>query len=365
MEYKKKPIYADFLVTPVCNYNCKFCSASASYNKDNVKAIDIKNIEKLFSDFDKMEMLRISIEGGEPFLRDDIIEILQMADMHDFEYYVNTNGSLIDKKMAKRLGNTKIPQICISLDGHNSEIHDRSRGVTGAYDKVISAIHNIHDNGIYVKPIITLTKFNYPYLYDTLKKIKELGMDSATIMLLANVGYAKKFDLALDFKEWSELLIKLTIDKREGRLPVDLKIVPTGEAECKWEICLPLIKQGKIDLIEEWIPKNMVSSMEDNEFGCTAGKENFAIDGWGNVFGCSLMVSSKSLSAGNIKENSIIDIWNDSPVFNEFRNLKLDNIEGNCKNCYLLSQCRGGCRACAYSTNNNIIGSDLRCPNTL
>ncbi len=66
-----------------------------------LKCCHLKQIEKTLYDMDDLGLLRISFEGGEPFLRDDFIEILEIADRCDFEYYVNTNGSLIDKAMAK------------------------------------------------------------------------------------------------------------------------------------------------------------------------------------------------------------------------------------------------------------------------
>lgn len=365
MNYAKKPIYADFLVTPICNFKCSFCSACATEKNGKIKELNLQTIEKVFKDFDKLEMLRISIEGGEPFLRDDIIEIIQMADKCDFEYYVNTNGSMIDRNMAKRLGKTNIQQICISIDGPNAEIHDYCRGFKGSFDKVVSAINYLHEQGIYVRPIITLTKLNLSYFYSTLNTIKKLGANSATVMLLAIVGNANSSNnLHIEYDEWSDFLYKLSIDKLEGNLPIDLKIVPTGEAKCPWELYLPLKDRNRLDLLDQWIPKNAVSPIVDDEFGCTAAKENFAIDGFGNVFGCSLMVSIKELAAGNIKENSIIDIWNNSNTFNNLRNLKLNQIEGNCKNCNLLNKCNGGCRACAYTATGKIIGSDLRCPNT-
>jgi MoaA/NifB/PqqE/SkfB family radical SAM enzyme len=109
MDKVKKPIYADFLVTPACNFHCSFCSASAEYKKEDIKILSLEKINDIFNQMDEIELLRTSIEGGEPFLRDDIIEIIHMADSHDFEYYVNTNASLIDHHMAKKLGTTKIP----------------------------------------------------------------------------------------------------------------------------------------------------------------------------------------------------------------------------------------------------------------
>lgn len=79
----------------------------------------------------------------------------------------------------------------------------------------------------------------------------------------------------------------------------------------------------------------------------------------------SSLVSNKELIAGNIKEKSIKSIWNDSLIFNNLRSLTLENIKGPCKDCLYLNECKGGCRACAFNFNKDILESDYRCPLTI
>lgn len=357
----KKPIYADFLVTPRCNFGCSFCSASATNPNGKIKELSLEIIEKTFKEMDELELLRVSIEGGEPFLRDDIIEIIEMADQRDFEYYINSNGSLIDKQMAKRLGKTKVPQICLSIDGPNKEIHDFCRGFDGAFDKLLIAVKNLQNEGIKVQAIITLSSLNIAFFYQTLHFIKSIGIESASVMILATVGDARN-NISLSYLEWSKLLLRLSIDKAEGVLPIQLRIVPAGESLHPWELYLPLREANRTDLLNQWIPKGTISSLTDSSFGCTAGKDSMAIDGYGNVYGCSLMVSIPELRAGNIKEETLSDIWFKSDVFNKFRASNLMDIQGPCKSCIQLDKCKGGCRACAFTGSKSINGSDLRCP---
>ncbi len=249
----------------------------------------------------------------------------------------------------------------MSIDGPSAEVHDMCRGYKGSFEKMKNAVKYLHEQGIRVQAIITLTKLNASYLYETMKFIKSLGITSASMMLLATVGGASE-QLCLDFNEWTDLLLKLSIDKQEGKLPIELRIVPTGESRCPWELYLPLKNSGRTDLMSHWIPENSVLSFEDTAFGCTSGKTSMAIDGYGNVYGCSLMVSMDGLSAGNINDDPIKEIWNRSQVFNDFRKLTYDQVQGPCSDCDDLSKCMAGCRACAYSLTGLTNGSDLRCP---
>lgn len=74
------------------------------------------------------------------------------------------------------------------------------------------------------------------------------------------------------------------------------------------------------------------------------------------------MYTEKSLIAGNVYDKTISEIWKNSPIFNTFRNLKLEEINGECKKCKYLNLCKGGCRVCAYTATKDLNGSDIRCP---
>lgn len=355
------PIYADFLITGNCNFNCPFCSASANNRRTEKDFLTIDKVEDILNQMDDIGLLRVAFEGGEPFLRKDIIEILQIADKLCFDYYVNTNGSAINKKIAKRLSTTNIPQVCISIDGHISSLHDQCRGYPGAFEKMKMAVRLLQDQGIMTQAIITLSSINGRYLYDILHFIKSVGIKSTTIMLLASVGSADK-KLVLPFHEWTELLVRLSLDKAEGNLPISLRIATTSESKFPWKIFLPLNYAGYPELIKLWMDSDLQEPFGKYSFGCTAGKTSLAIDNIGDVYGCSLMVSMKELVAGNMHNQSLKDIWFKSTLFNKFRTMEHSDVSGPCSTCTDLPICKGGCRACAQSLTGSILGSDLRCP---
>lgn len=357
------PYYVDFSVTPFCNLKCSFCSASADGKCSKEVVMSLEQIEDIFNQFDENNIMRVSIEGGEPFLRDDILEILELTNKHMFSCYVNTNATLITEEVARRISTSGVDKLCISIDGPE-EIHDKSRGVKGTFKKVENAIRYLQKYNVPIDAIITLTKINADYLFQTFDVIKKLGIENVAIMLLASVGKASQNikDISLEYKEWKKILLKLTTLKKENKLPINLRIVQTGEASFPWEIYLPLVEADREEDLSVWIPQSTVSTLEKNDFGCTAGKENLAIDGYGNVFGCSLMISHNELCAGNILQESLSDIWNFSAVFAKMRDNKLQHIEGSCAKCELLYKCKGGCRACAFAFSSKINSSDERCP---
>ncbi|NGZ76912.1 radical SAM/SPASM domain-containing protein [Saccharibacillus alkalitolerans] len=364
LKYSRRPYYADFSVTSRCNLKCDFCSASAPEYHSHVKYLNLKEIDRILSQLDELGVLRVSLEGGEPFLRSDFIDIMKLADKYDFEYYVNTNATLITSKIAKEIAKTNVSKVCISIDGPNEKIHDLCRGQNGAFQKTLSGVRMLHEANVSVDGIITLSKLNADHLIETIEFIGKLGINNVAIMLLASVGGASESmnDVYLPFEDWTNILLKITDMKKNNNFTPSVNIVSTGESNCPWELYAPLLLNQREEDINVWIRSDASTNFGEDEYFCTAGKDSIAIDGFGNVYGCSLMISETELSAGNLLEQELEEIWNGSKTFNAFRKNRLSDIKGPCASCSILHKCGGGCRACAFALNKDIEFSDTRCP---
>ena len=138
--------------------------------------------------------------------------------------------------------------------------------------------------------------------------------------------------------------------------------VAVEEGQLPWELYWPLYETGRAEDIKYWVKEDLYYTSTENSFGCTAGKDNFFVNAFGDVYGCSMMSSIPELKAGNIKENSLIDIWENSKVFSQLRDISIKDIKGACKNCSILKWCKGGCRGCTFAATKDLIESDGRCP---
>ena len=360
----KYPMYVDFAITPYCNLHCSFCYAEANgKTKSQRKLLSLEEIESIFSEFDQLGVMRVGFEGVEPFFRDDWYEIFKLADQHYFNYFVNTNGTLIDEDTAKKLKNTNIDKVCVSLDGSDSRIHDKSRGKIGTFDLTIRGINNLVKEEIFVDGIITLTKYNQEDIFNIINLMTELGVSEIAIMLLSTVGSAgkSKDSCYLSYEELKKVVIGLTDLKKFNKVKLPLSMVPVGEGEVPWEIYLPLKEEGRLNDLHFWVG-NQHDTLGENAFGCTAGKDNFFVNAYGEIYGCSMMGANNAFKAGDIRKNTLKEIWKTSKVFETMRKLDIRNLEGKCKTCKELSVCMAGCRACAYEATGNFSGSDLRCP---
>jgi MoaA/NifB/PqqE/SkfB family radical SAM enzyme len=137
---------------------------------------EIKRIIDEISGFKPFEP-SFTITGGEPFLRNDILEIMKYIELKGLRYSFITNGSLITKKIADKIVELNPVGITFSIDGPE-EIHDEIRGVNGTFKKAIRALTMIRSQkNIPITINCVISAINLPYLEDMVYLAKDLGVN--------------------------------------------------------------------------------------------------------------------------------------------------------------------------------------------
>ena len=134
MNVLKFPLHIEIKITNKCNLKCLHCISSAGrvYKKELSK----KEIFKIIEEAKKEKAFTIGITGGEPFLRNDIFEIIDKIYNSGLELIITTNGTLVNKSILERIKN-KVSLIRISIDHFERTKHDYFRGVKGSFQKTI------------------------------------------------------------------------------------------------------------------------------------------------------------------------------------------------------------------------------------
>ena len=146
---------ATMLISPSmrCNYRCKGCYAASYERKDDMKP---EVFDRVLQEAESLGTNFFIVLGGEPFIYPELLDIVKKHNSSFFQVY--TNGSFIDKDMAKklvRLGNIA-PQL--SINGP-AEYTDDSRG-KGAFDQVMQAMDNLREAGCIFGFSSLLTRHN-------------------------------------------------------------------------------------------------------------------------------------------------------------------------------------------------------------
>lgn len=142
-----------------CNLSCKDCYA-ASVPK-GLPSLSVEIVERVLREkYERWGSWFTVVSGGEPFIwRDDGVDIIEMARRHPEQYFlVYSNGTLIDKKTARRLAEVGNMTIAISVEGFERET-DQRRG-KGTYKRILAAFANLRDAGVPFGISVTATPEN-------------------------------------------------------------------------------------------------------------------------------------------------------------------------------------------------------------
>ncbi|MBI4283121.1 MAG: radical SAM protein [Chloroflexi bacterium] len=336
-------------LTRSCNLFCAHCRGSAGQGKYPGEL----STEECFHLID--EILEVGkpiliLSGGEPLVREDVTQIGKYAVSKGLRVVMGSNGTLLTAEMAARLKEVPLSRIAISLDFPVPELQDNFRGQAGAFDAAIDGVTNARRVGIEVQINSTITKLNLPYLDDLLSLAIELGAVAYHPFLLVPTGRGKGLES-----------VELSPAEYENTLHwIYDKQAELGDAMLFKPTCAPhflrVTKQREkaSHQIEPPAPPAGHPPLHSVTRGCLCGTGFCFISHLGEVKGCGYL----DVVAGNIKDASFRQIWADSPLFGDLRNLS--HIQGKCGVCEYKRIC-GGCRARAYEATGDYLEAEPYC----
>lgn len=324
-------------ITGLCNLKCKHCY-NAPYNIDE-NDLNIDRIKNIIQEMNKMNVFRIQISGGEPFLRKDLFDIFD--EIYRNYIYVDgifTNATTIDNNLAKKL--KELPwdtEIVVSLDGYTSQAHNNLRG-EGSFEKVWRGIRNLDKNGLNITINTMLYKKNKNEickLYDVILKIKNIKR--------WRIGTPNKQGRFKDYWTQYALPRKEVLDVYYSVLKryIKNKDYQKFKLELGDAFHSDILKYGFI-----------IYSLDDHP--CKYAIDMCTIKANGIV---TLCPSLDNIVFGTIRKSSLYDVWN-SKEFEMFRSLKVRDLD-DCRGCSYVLLCGGGCRANARDLTGNYLSKDL------
>lgn len=148
-EHRQKTCCVLLEVTKRCDLSCPVCFASAGVGAE--EDLTLEEIELRFKDMMKRGgPFNIQLSGGEPGMRDDLPEIIEMGRKIGFEFFqMNTNGIRIgrDKNYIKRLAEAGLNCVFLQFDGLSDEVYRKLRG-RDLLEEKLAAIEACRREGI-------------------------------------------------------------------------------------------------------------------------------------------------------------------------------------------------------------------------
>lgn len=328
----------DFLIqwhlTERCNLRCRHC-----YQNDTVRGelslAELRSaLDEVVDTFHAWEDTygvpvrpSVNVTGGEPFLRADLPAILEQISRKSYAIYVLTNGTLVDRERAVMLAGLGVRGVQVSIEGPD-DIHDSIRG-EGAFDRAVDGIDHLLDAGLKVTVNVTLSRLNAACMWKVVAFASHLGVQRVGFSRVVPCGRGESFAAEiLGPEELRDLYCYLfSLDVR------NVEIV-TGD---------PLANQLREEISPQKGRRRRRNGEGDTAHGgCAAGVSGLTFLPDGTVVPCRRM----NIPLGNVREDTIREIWALSPVLEALRTR--DRYEGKCGRCERWDSCRG-CRAIAFA----------------
>lgn len=279
-------------VTYRCNSRCIMCN-TWKFPSDRNREIGPGDLSSFPS------VNRLNITGGEPFLRDDLGDILDVVRKKAKRVVISTNG-FATKKILEVMKDRRDIGVRISFDGIG-DTHDRVRGVAKAHRRALDSLKMLKKLGIRDLGIaVTISDQNAHDLVPLYRLACEQDVELATA-ILHNAYYFHKEDNVISEK-------------------------PRVEGEIRNLMRAYLTSFHPKDWFRAYFTKGVVEHLHGGrrELKCTMASDSFFIDPYGDIRPCNVM----NFAFGNIKEKPFPEIWH-SPEATEARQ-RVDRCDQNC-----------------------------------
>jgi len=341
-EYTPRLIFWE--LTEGCNLKCAHCRATAQpgRNKDELSTEEAYRVIDEIASFSNPILI---LTGGEPLYRPDFFEIADYAVKKGLNVALATNGTLIDKEIAKKIKDVGIKRVAISIDGSTKETHDKFRGIDGAFDKALLGAKYVQDEGLDIQINTSVSKHNVDEIEDIVKLAIDKKVKALHLFMLVPVGCGLQIaeSQMLPASKYEEVLAWFY--DRSKDLPFEFR------ATCAPHYYRIIRQKAKEDGEKVTYETHGMAAMTK---GCLAGTGVFFISHKGKVQPCGYL----PVEAGDVTKQTVEEVWNASSVFATLRDDS--KLEGKCGICEYINVC-SGCRARAYSETGNFMSEEPYC----
>jgi len=289
------PLAVHLEVVAACNLTCRHCFAGVLPRHQD--PLSLAELDRLFGTLAGLGSFRLGLTGGEPLLRRDLLDIIDLAADHGLHPCLTTNGLLITEEVAREFGKRDFAWLNVSLDGATAATNDLVRG-KGTFERVVRNLATLRRHARFTLAF-TIMSHNHGEVPQAAQLARRLGADTAVFRPLYPVGIARhNLELMPTFHQYSDALELLAGDLH-GLDPFS----PQARSQ----------QQARVHTSQ----------------GCGAANSVCSISVQGDVNPCSFL--GPQHNAGNIRHQPFEQIWNNSQIFKSLRQVRNEKFKGGCR----------------------------------
>lgn len=347
LDFNRSPFIVIWEVTRACDLKCLHCRAEAQ-ELPHPEELTTEQGYRLLDEVRTFGQPLFIFTGGDPLKRRDIFDLIEHAKRIGLNPGMSPSGTpLLTQENLRRAAQAGIGTVSISIDAPDAASHDHFRGVPGSFMLSTEAARAVREEGMRLQINTTVSSFNLDMLDRMAQLVARLGAARWEVFYLVPTGRGNSLKQISgeDFERVSHWLFDQT-RKMEAH-------ITAVEAGFYRRVVLQ-----RLAMEEDTSPAEVLEQSRTGN-GRFLPKMN---SGSGFVFISHLGEIYPSgflpLSTGNVRRDSLVDVYRNHPVFQDLRNSDL--LKGRCGQCQFRTVC-GGSRSRAFAVTGDYLESDPAC----
>lgn len=307
-------------ITNECNYACSYCIFASTGRKPQGE-LETSDIYRVLHELQEARFTHIKFTGGEPFLRPDMMDILDKSTQMNFIFDISTNASRFTEDIAYRLAQSSAEMIHISLDGHDSDTHQFVRGKK-SFSPTLMGLRLLlsQPSRPPVRIGCVIHQGNQNQLFEMVQFCSDLGVEELVFSLMEPVGRMKEHHPKLATLAVLEMIEQIQLatqwlhtEKHSLKVSHNLQTQQTQSIQFYGKNSLHSKSQGQ---------GNSNNNNTNSEAVCPGGQRFLFINSLGKVSPCTWVSEyAPHEFVQSLKDDSLKTILQ-SPAFTRFDSLK-------------------------------------------
>lgn len=366
IDFNVRPFVVIWENTRACDLACVHCRAAAQSKRSQYELTTEQGFA-LIDEIAEIQPKVFVLTGGDPLKRDDTYALIKHARERGLEPSLTPSATqLLTEDAVTKMKQHGLGRMAVSLDASCAELHDTFRRVDGSFDITLRAIRQAARENIPVQVNTTVTRRTIEDLPRMVTLLEDLGISMWSVFFVVPTGRAKVSDF-VSVEEVEELFGFLYDTSKR----VSFAIRTTEAMHYRRYMLQRMMSEngipmqvdpatGLIDASTLFVGRPMLgvkaqpNAVSRAPRGVNEGKGFVFISHIGDVYPSGFL----PLKAGNVKQQSLAEIYEKNPLFMSLRDSS--NLKGKCGRCEFRDLC-GGSRARAWATTGDLFASDPFC----
>lgn len=326
-----------------CNLRCRHCWITPTFVNGAPSPgqyLPLELLKRAVAEAKPLGLRAAKLTGGEPTLHPQFLEIADFLTAEGLALTMETNGTLIDNALARRLKEqTSLWYVSVSIDGATAASHDAFRGVKGSFDAAVRGFRALVAAGYKPQLIMSPHRGNVAEIEAVVQLAVELGAGSVKFNPVTSSGRGIGMHERGEALEFEEIMNLAHLVRGELQACTPIKLI----------LATPLALYTVKELLREGQP------------GMCHVRHILGILGSGEMALCGIGRNVPDLCFGKLGETSVVEAWLHHPVLQELRRELDDDYPGVCRECIHAKRCLTYCVAQNYLDSGRLVAPAWLC----